>query len=397
MEARSLSEALKLIMRQRKCSQADLGRELGVSQDWVSIVILGKRDPGFKSATMRLARVGWEVVIRPKKEESDPVKRREFHQRVITVGAASAVEAARSATFIPSPTGDPFKDPAYIGNLAARLATSQRENGGMAVLSAASRHFTKVCSLVTGKDIQLQRAASYLARQIAWTLQDARRYEAAENVAATAFQLARGADDIEAQGLALSCLSNNDIERRRTTGTKYAYAGMQLHEIDPSDHALLTIRMGRSLALVGGRERDARQHIDRALSAEGLSLFDASEIMGHAGWGLLDLGLYADAYSSLGEAAELREQWPALHANCLGGQVQAALHAHERTPRGSWLEMAVERMHAFARAVPLVSSARVDSRVIDILAATTQWNKVPAIRAARDQLRGVAPPQPAGS
>lgn len=397
MEARSLSEALKLIMRQRKCSQADLGRELGVSQDWVSIVILGKRDPGFKSATMRLARVGWEVVIRPKKEESDPVKRREFHQRVITIGAASAVEAARSATFIPSPTADPFNDSAYIRNLATRLASSQRENGGMAVLSAASRHFAKIRSLVDSRDTELQQAASYLARQIAWTLQDAHRYAAAENVAAAAFQLARQAGDIEAQGLALSCLSNNDIERRRTTGAKYAHAGLQLHEIDPSDHALLTIRMGRSLALVGGRERDARQHIDQALSAEGLSLFDASEIVEHAGWGLLDLGLYADAYSSLGEAAALRGQWPALHADCLGGQVKAALGAHEQTPSGSWLEMAADRMHAFARAVPLVSSARVDSQVIDILAATAQWNKVPMIRVARDQLREVAPPQPAGS
>src|SRR5262245_54540508 len=111
MEARTLSEVLKLILHQRKCLQADLGRELGVSQAWQWIVILGKGDPGFQTATMRLARVGWEVVIRPKRperEESDSVKRREFHQRVITVGAASAVEAARSATFIPSLTNDPF-------------------------------------------------------------------------------------------------------------------------------------------------------------------------------------------------------------------------------------------------------------------------------------------------
>ena len=319
------------------------------------------------------------------------MKRREFQQRVITVGAASAVEAARSTTFIPSPTSDPFKDPDYIRNLATRLATGQRENGGISVLSTASRHFQKIRSLLTGKDIKLQQAASYLARQIAWTLQDAHRYEAAEKAAATAFQLAHRSGDIEAQACALSCLSNNDVERRRTTGAKYAHAGLRLHELDPSDHAILTIRLGRSLALVGGQERDARQHIDQALGIDGLSSFDASEIMDHAGRGLLDLGLYAVAYDSLGRAAELREPWTALQADCLAGQVMAALGAHQRTPRGVWLEMAADRMFALAHVVPLVSSARVDHQVTDILEASAQWGGVPVMHAARDQLREVAP------
>lgn len=391
MEARSLSEALKLIKQQRKCSQTDLGRELGVSQDWVSAVILGKRDPRFKSATMRLARVGWEVVIRPKREEPDPVKRREFHQRMITVGAASAVEAARSATFIPSPTSDPFKDPAYIRNLAARLATGQREHGGIAVLPTASRHFRKIRSLVTSKDSKLQQASAYLARQIAWTLHDARRYDAAENVAATALQLARRSGDINGQAWALSFLSKNDVDRRRKTGAKYAQAGLQLNEIDSSAHAILTMRFGRSLALVGDQEHNARLHMDQALSTEGLSSFHASEVLENAGYSLFDLGRYTDAYSSLGKAVELMGQWPALQTYCLGRQIDAAVHAHEQTPKGSWLEIAADRTFAFARTVPLVSSARVDSQVADILAATSQWNNVPVMRAARDQLREVAP------
>jgi tetratricopeptide (TPR) repeat protein len=392
MEARSLSDALKLILRQRKCSQAELGRELGVSQDWVSIVILGKRDPGFKSATMRLARVGWEVVIRPKREESDPVKRREFQQRVITIGAASAVAAARSATFIPSPTTDPFKDPTYIRNLAARLATSQRENGGVAVLSTASRHFTKIRSLVTSKDTQLQQSSAYLARQIAWTLYDARRFDAAENAARMALKFAYNAKDNEAQGWAFSLLSANEIERRRNDwGVKYAQAGLQLRDVEPAVHAKLNIRLGRSLAPVRGQERNAREHVERALAVEGLPSFNASEIVEETGYSLADLGMYDDAYASLGRAVELLDQWPSLQAYCLGQQAKTALRAHAQTQGGSWLEMAADRMFAFVRAVPLVSSARVDNQVIDILAATSQWNNVSVMRAARDQLREVAP------
>src|SRR5690242_19103050 len=134
MEARSLPEALNLIMEQRGCSQTQLGRDMGKSQSWVSTVINGERGHDFTKVIKCLARVGWEVVIRPKREEPDPVKRREFHQRVITIGAASAVEAARSATLIPSPMAGPFKDPAIIRDLAVRLASNQREQGGMAVL-----------------------------------------------------------------------------------------------------------------------------------------------------------------------------------------------------------------------------------------------------------------------
>ena len=326
------------------------------------------------------------------------MKRREFQRRVITVGAASAIGATRSVTFIPSPTNDPFKDPAYIRSLATRLATNQRENGGITVLPTASRYFTKIRSLVNSKDIQLQQASAYLARQIAWTLYDTRRFDVAQNAARMALKFAHYAKDNEAQGWAFSLLSKNDIDRRRSDwGVKYAQSGLQLRDVEPAVHAKLNIRLGRSLALLRGQERDAREHVERALAVEGLSLFNASEIVEEAGYSFADLGMYDDAYVSLGEAVELLDQWPALQAYCLGQQAKTALRAHVQTPGGAWLEMAADRMFAFARAVPFVSSARVDSQVIDILAATTQWNKVSVMRAARDQLREVAPPEPAGS
>ena len=392
MEARTLPEALSLIMEQRGCSQARLGRDMGKSQTWVSAVINGDRGHDFKKVINGLARVGWEVVIRPKREEPDAVKRREFHQRVITIGAASAVEAARSAIFIPSPTAGPFKDPFFIRNLAGRLADSQRESGGVAVLATASRHFGQIRSLLANNDPQLQQASAYLARQIGWTLWDAGRFDAAENAGRMSLELARCANDFEGQAWAFSLLCKNDVERRRNSGAlKYAQAGLQLREVAPGVRTQLTMRLGRSLSLVRGQERNAREHIDRALGFEGADSFDVAEIWSDAGNSLLDLGRYADAYDSFGQAVEHWGQWSAIQANCLGGQVKAALRAHEAVPRGHWLPMAADRMVALAHTVPLVSSARVDRKVTDILAATAQWNTVPEMRQARDLLQDVSP------
>src|SRR5918992_1159272 len=68
MEARSLPEALKLIMRQRGCSQNRLSRDLRKSQSWISEVISGRRATEFAKVIKILDRVGWEVVIRPRRQ-----------------------------------------------------------------------------------------------------------------------------------------------------------------------------------------------------------------------------------------------------------------------------------------------------------------------------------------
>src|SRR4051812_30424930 len=110
MEARNLPEALKLIMEQRACSGSRLASELGVSQQWLSDVYRGKKDTPTTKAIRLLASVGWELVIRPKREESDPVKRREF------------VTAAASVMFVPSPKVGPHQDPSYLAELTQRVA-----------------------------------------------------------------------------------------------------------------------------------------------------------------------------------------------------------------------------------------------------------------------------------
>src|SRR5256885_13231846 len=108
MQARNLGEALEAIMNDRGWSQTRLGRELGVTQSWVSRVVNGKIDPRMRTATGMLAKVGWQVRISPKTEEDDPVNRREF------------VAGAASVLFVPSPKTTPFHDPSYVGLLTRR-------------------------------------------------------------------------------------------------------------------------------------------------------------------------------------------------------------------------------------------------------------------------------------
>ena len=68
MEARTLPEAFKLIMKQRGCSQNQLARDLRRGQGWISEVINGKAGLEFGKMINILSRVGWEVVIRPERQ-----------------------------------------------------------------------------------------------------------------------------------------------------------------------------------------------------------------------------------------------------------------------------------------------------------------------------------------
>jgi hypothetical protein len=89
--------------------------------------------------------------------------------------------AAMSAAFIPSPKLGPYDDPAFLRHAAITLAHTRREHGGLNALSVASRHYQHIQAIIKGDDRKLQAAASHLARQIAWTLHDAGRFDAAEN------------------------------------------------------------------------------------------------------------------------------------------------------------------------------------------------------------------------
>jgi transcriptional regulator with XRE-family HTH domain len=380
MEARNLPEALNLIMEQRGCSQSQLGRDLGKGHTWVSETISGKRGLDFAKVINALARVGWEVVIRPKTEKSDSVKRREF------------VAAAASIAFVPSPKVGPYDDPANVLNLARRAARARDEYGGRATAATAMRHVRRIQSAVTGRDRHLQEAASQLAVEAVWTLNDARRFDAGENVGRLALELARLSKSPYAQSCAYSALTTLNVERGSLDrALAYARDGVRLREVPEAQHAWIRVRKARALALVRGQQHAARDELERVQAPLGdrgfgdQSEFDVADMMGSIGTALNRVGAHPEAHGALDEAvALLGGAWPNIQSEFLAQQVIAAL----RMPQPS---LAADRMLALARVAPPVDSGRLDGYLRDVLAESASWTSVPEVRDARDQLKTLVP------
>src|SRR5918992_3969464 len=141
METRSFPDALKAILKQRGWSQARLARELDMSEDWVSKSRRGLRDPSIGRVIQLLSGVGWEVVIRPKspkREKSDPVKRREFHGRVVKLAAGSAAVKATGITFVPSARVPIFRNHEYVTALVDHVTHMRNENGAARLISTVA-------------------------------------------------------------------------------------------------------------------------------------------------------------------------------------------------------------------------------------------------------------------
>src|SRR5918992_175746 len=216
MESRTLPEAVKSIMKVHGWSQSQLARELGVPRDWISKIKRGDRDPSIGRLSQLLAGIGWEVIIRPKREKG-PVKRREF------------VAAAASVMFVPSPTVGPYEDPTNVRELAQRLAHARYEHGGGAIAATAMKHIRRIEPAVAGRDKQLQAAASNLAMESIWTLGDAHHFDAGENVGRLALELAKRSGNPDAQSRAYSALAALNIERGRADrALMYARRGVRL-------------------------------------------------------------------------------------------------------------------------------------------------------------------------
>jgi transcriptional regulator with XRE-family HTH domain len=380
MEAHGLPEAINMIMEQRGCSQSQLGRDLGKGQTWVSEVIKGTRGRDFAKVINILASVGWEVVIRPKREKSDPVKRREF------------VAAAASVMFVPSPTTGPYEDPAYVRELTRRVAADRYQNGGAFGVSSAMRHIRQITSAVESRDKKLHMATSDLAVETVWTLNDAGRVEAGQKVGELALTLARRSQDADTQSRALSVLAR--VQYSRGDGglaVRYAQQGVKLHELPPQQQAWLKLRYGWSLSMVGGQEGAARDVLDevRGFLADTRSVNDPEEsrdtveLMGDVGRVLYDLGDYREAQGCLDKAVQLLGgASPHVHGLFLARQIAASLRAGQP-------EYAADRMLSLARVMPLVNSVQLNNNVKDVLAASYPWRAVPEVHAARAQLRTV--------
>jgi hypothetical protein len=383
MEARSLPEALNLIMEQRGCSQSQLGRDLGKGHTWVSETISGKRGLDFAKVINALARVGWEVVLRPKslkREKSDPVKRREF------------VTAAASIMFVPPPKAGPYEDPANVVHLARRVARARDEHGGRATAATAMRHIRRIQQVVTGRDRHLQEAASQLAVEAVWTLNDARHFDAGENVGRLALELARLSESPYAQSCAYSALTTLNVERGSPDrALMYAREGVRLRDVPEAQHAWMRVRKVWALAQVRGQQRASRDELecvqapleDRSFPEQ--SELDVADLMGSIGIALNRVGAHPEAHGILDEAvALLGGTRPNLQSEFLAEQVIPAL-------RTSQPSLAADRMLALARVAPLVDSGRLDGYLRDVLAESAMWASVPEIRAARDHLKALVP------
>jgi predicted XRE-type DNA-binding protein len=373
MDADVLPNALKAIMSRHGWSQMDLAAELGVSQSWVSQTSRGVKDSGIAKVQRLLNRIGWEVHITPKPED-DPVKRRNF------------VAAVGSIAFIPSPKVGPYQDAEYVRAIADRLAVARYEQGGIPVASTAMRHLKKVGTAISGKDHKLQSAASDLACETARIFYDSRRYDLAQRAGSFALDLARRAGDVDGQANACSALSRISIDQGHgDRGIVYARQGMSLPDLASARRAWLKLRLARSLALVGGQERAARDRLAELSDTEGLSAHEKADMKGNVGVALAGMRAYPDAHVAIAEAVKLSEQCsPLLLVAYQAWQAEAALGAREPM-------MAAAHMAALARIAPMVSSARVDSHIAGVLTLSGRWADVPEMRQAREHLRSVQP------
>jgi predicted XRE-type DNA-binding protein len=378
MEARSIPEAFKLIMEQRGCSQNQLARDLQKGSGWISDVINEKAGVEFAKMINVLSRVGWEVVIRPKTEKSDPVKRREF------------VTAAASVMFVPSPKVGPYEDPGHLRELARRVSRARHEYGGGAIAATAMRHIRRIQSAVAGRDRKLQEAASELAVETVWTLQDARRFDASENVGRLALKLANRSESTDAQSCAYSALTATNYERGRADrALLYARDGVRIFEVPEAQQAWMRLRRGRTLALVHGQERASRDELESLQATlqdqgfAGQSSLDTADMMNGIGVGFNGIGAYGEAHNMLNEAVtQLGDASPYLRSRSLAQQVIAALGMSQPS-------LAADHMLALARVAPLVNSQRLDDYLREVLAESSKWAAVPEVRDAREQLKAL--------
>ncbi|TYK52340.1 helix-turn-helix domain-containing protein [Actinomadura decatromicini] len=379
MEAHNISEALKMILEGRGWTQGRLGSELDMDQPTVSRLISGKRDLKINHAAALLARVGWKIRITPESEESDPVKRREF------------IIAAASVTLIPTPTSSPYKDSTYVQMLANRLSTSELQFGGSPLVSTALRHVRNVKGAITSRDRALQQAASNLARSASLILYDARLPREAEEVGSVGLTLARRANHVEgvAHSLENLCCFTTSVDSQKAA--HYARRGLLLEEITSEHRARLNARLAVAL---GWHARTSSFSISESLSAmdtarelDGLSPITKGVIAGNAGLSFARIRNYDRANSAFDAAVRRFEDLPLLAATWRGSQVLASLRAGQ-------VSQAANQMEDLASIVPLVTSARSDRNVRQILTYANQWHRVPEMREAIGHLRSVATPAP---
>jgi hypothetical protein len=394
MEFRSFPEAIESIMEQRGWSQARLAREWKRHQTWVGKVIRGERDTPIGQATRLLASVGYEVVIRPKWEKSDPVKRREFHDKIIKLAGGAAAASVAGVTFVPSAKVPVFRNHEYVMALVDHIKSTRHEQGGAQLISTVRGYVDRIdiAAVMRGMDRRLKVAAARLVNVYAETLYDADRLNHAEGVAKSGLALAQASEYAEVQALMYATLSQVATHAGAgDRGRDYALAGLRIPEVSDALRAELLKRKMRSLAVLPSQQRavldtyESIHKLDQG-SADSFKVESFTGLNLNLGVALSDLGRHQAAIHAFSESARhYAKSSPHYHADSLHGEVKSMLQA--RMP-----EVAADRMLLLAHVLPLVNSAREQRKAREIVDSAAAWVKVPAVREARDQLREVIRP-----
>lgn len=328
------------------------------------------RPDHLRQATLKLP------CITPVAKDRDPVDRREF----LTVAA--------SVAFVPSPTVSPYQDPDYVQALASRLESSKEQLGGVPLISTALRYVRRVEAVINSRDVALQRAASDLVRSASLVLYDARKLKLAEKVGNVSLTLARRAHYVEgtAHSYENLCFFTTSVDPVRAA--HYAQRGLQVAELTEEHHARLNARLAVALSKKSPHahrgSRLSQSAIDLARGFDALPQVTGAVITGNAALALAGLRRHQDADAAFTECLHLFEGFPLSRATWATQQVKASFSAMA-------LPEAADQISSLVRIAPLVDSARLDSRLREILAISAPWSKVPEIQRAREQLRSVLP------
>ncbi|MDX6740665.1 helix-turn-helix transcriptional regulator [Actinocorallia sp. A-T 12471] len=370
MEAQTLPDALKMIMKEEGWSQARLAREMGVLTTWVSRVVKGQRDTSVGNAIALLGRVGYEVAIRRKTEGAE-VKRRGF------------LAGMASVTLVPSANGNPYRDSEYVGLLSERVRGSLHGSGGITALQDAAKHLRRVQSIVTdSKDTRLLTAASSLAREVALVHYDARNFPLAQQAGQLSASYAQAAGDHGGRVTALCVLATvHGYQGDGRRNEHYARQALTVPEISPAQEADAWMNLGGGLGLLN-EKRHASIALDRAREiVADLPDSQHASLTANVGLLLYKQGSWKAAQDALGEAVKgVSSESPWLGAYIMARRVQAALNASQPL-------LAAELMMPLARVAPLVSSARLDERLSEISKLSLPWKDVPEVKTMREQLR----------
>lgn len=397
MEFHSFPEAIESILEQRGWSRRRLAREWNRHFTWVGKAIRGERDTGIGEATRLLASVGYEVVIRPKREKWAPVKRREFHDKIVKLASGAVAGKAAGVTFVPSAKLPAFRNHDYVTALADHIKVMRNEQGGARLIATAHSYIERIGipDVINGTDRKLQVATARLVNAHALTLYDADRLNYAEGVAGTSLALAQASGDREIQAVMYATLSQIATHAGAgDRGRHYADEGLKIGDINDALRAELIKRKMRALAILPQKEESAvlRAYADiHNLDESSEDSFNVGSFKGldiNLGVALSNLGKYQAAIRPFSDSARRFAEWsPYFYAQSLHGEIMSLLHV--RMP-----EDAADRMLVLAHLMPLINSAQLHNDIKEIIGASAPWARASGMRDARDQLRTVVTTTP---